>query len=149
MGEMIDLAALAAKHGVQEIVLPGWEPGEVFPCKAKRPSIYNMASLGHIPNPLMGAAQKLFSGNAKLADETPLDEQAKVMISMARYALVEPSYADLEAAGIALTDEQLMCIYVYALKGVAVLEPFRALLRGGVSGDGAYVPDAAEPAAGN
>lgn len=149
MGNIVDLAALAAKHGIQEIVLPGWDVSEPFECKAKRPSIFNMASTGHIPNPLMGAVQKMFSNSEKDADSVPLDQQAKVMIQIARYALVEPSYDEIEAAGLTLTDEQLMTIYAYAIGGAAVLEPFRKRLRGGVGEHGDAVQSAAEQPAGD
>lgn len=148
MGEKINLAALAAKHGIQEIVLPGWDE-EPFVCKAKRPSVFNMAAMGLIPNPLMDAVQAMFSGNRERVDAVPLDQQGKVAIQIARYALVEPTYAELEAAGIALTDEQLTNIYVFALGGARVLEPFRALLRGGVSGDGENVSNATEQVGGD
>ena len=149
MSKVIDLAAVAAKHGVQEIVLPGWDAAEPFVCKARRPSVFNMASTGHIPNPLMGAVQKMFSGAAREVEAVPLDQQAKVMIQLAKYALVEPAYDEIEAAGLTLTDEQLMNIYAFALGGARVLEPFRALLRSGAGEHGADVQGNAQQSAGD
>lgn len=149
MGKIIDLAAVAAKHGVQDIILPGWDKGELFECRAKRPTLYNMASLGMIPNPLLKPIQTLFSGVRKDIDEVPVADQAKSLIQMAKYALVEPTYDELTEAGLTLTDEQLLTLYAFAIGGAAALEPFRDRLRGGAGGDGEVVPDEAERVSGD
>ena len=67
--EITDLSAVAEKHGaVQTITLPGWGGDDAFICKAKRPSLFNMAATGLIPNPLLNTVQQLFTADALLPD---------------------------------------------------------------------------------
>ena len=143
--EITDLSAVAEKHGaVQTITLPGWGGDDAFICKAKRPSLFNMAATGLIPNPLLNTVQQLFTADAKKVNAIELDKQAKALIAMARYALVAPTYDEIIEAGLVLTDEQLLAIYSFALGGVAALEPFRKALRGGPDADGGSVQSQAK-----
>ena len=145
----MNLTAIAEKHGIQEIELPGWGEDGPFVCRMRRPALLAMLSMGHVPNPLMKPIQALFSGDGKTIGEVPLDEQARAMTQIARHALVEPTYDEITAAGLQLTDNQLMCIYAFAIGGAKSMEPFRNFMRGLAVGDGAAVPGEAEPDSGD
>ena len=45
---------------------------------------------------------------------------------MCEASFVEPTYKELKAAGVELTDEQYMFIFGYSQNGVADLESFRS-----------------------
>ena len=103
--------------------LPGWNDEAPFIARLRRPSLLAMAAQGVIPNELLTAAQGLFSEgyDAKM----PLDQLGKLLISVARAALVEPEYDQLAESGVSLTDVQLAAIYSFTQSGVRALEPFR------------------------
>ncbi|MEG2623330.1 MAG: hypothetical protein RSC06_10560 [Clostridia bacterium] len=144
----IDLAAIAAKHGVQEIELPGWDE-QPFNVLAKRPTLYNMAATGFIPNPLLDTVRTMFFATAKEIDVLPADKQAKALIQMAKYALVRPTYDEIADAGLTLTDAQLLTLYAFATGGAAVLDAFRRAMRGGNERDGAAVQSETQPTGGD
>ena len=108
---------------VQSVVLPGWGDDDVFEVKLRRPSLLAMAASGAIPNELMAAAQKLFGEGFDAA--MPLDQLGRLLIAVARDAMVEPTFAQLDEQGVQLTDLQLAAIYSFAQSGVRALEPFR------------------------
>lgn len=143
MAKVTNFAELAKTKGVQTIVLPGWEDGKDFVCLAKRPSVFNMASTGHIPNPLMGSVHKLFSGSVKDITSVSYKDQADVFLTLAKYALVEPTFDEITDAGMELTDDQLTALYAFAVGGVARLDSFRASIRPRTGTDGAAVQDKA------
>ena len=65
-------------------------------------------------------------------------------------ALASPTLAQLEEAGVVLSDQQLTAIYLYAQRGVEALRPFRkkpAVSRDGE--DGKAVSAAAQPDTGH
>lgn len=107
----------------QKVLLPGWHEDEPFEAILKRPSLLSMAATGIIPNELMGAAQKLF--NEGCDGSLAFDKLGALLIAVAKEALVEPSYSELEAADCSLTDMQLAAIYSFTQAGVRALEPFR------------------------
>ena len=113
--------------GVQEVALSGFVPEEPFIVKLRRPSLMRLAQEGEIPNQLLGSAAKLFAdGATKLMNEGEgFKELSKAVIFLAKACLVEPTYDELQAAGIDLTDDQLMDIYLYTQKGVRSLDGFR------------------------
>lgn len=113
----------------RKIALPGWDE-HPFVCRARRPSLLQMAAAGHIPNPLLPAAQALFEEDDGALEKLPLDQQGRVLVEIARAALAEPTLEQLEQAGVQLTDEQLLALYVYAMGGAAALEPFRQKVLG-------------------
>lgn len=108
---------------VTEVELPGWRDGEPFTARLRRPSLLSMAATGELPNELLAAAQKLFSEG--YSESMPLDKLGAVLRSVAEAALVEPTLAELERAGCALTDVQLAAIYGFAQGGARALLPFR------------------------
>ena len=71
-----DVAEVAKLHGIQEIVLPGWGPEAPFVCRVRKPTLYNMASTGVIPNPLLETVQQLFMASAKKIEKISLEKQA-------------------------------------------------------------------------
>lgn len=143
-GNMIqDIEALRAKYGVREYPLPGWEPGEDFIAKLRRPSLTDMTAVaGYVPNPLMGVIADMFMPTAKKVSKIPQDQQAKALQAMAKFALVEPTYDQLTEAGISLTDQQYNAIYTFTLGGATALARFRKFNGLKPGGDGADVPNA-------
>lgn len=113
--------------GVQEVAISGFSPGKPFVVKLSRPSLIRLAREGEIPNALLGSAARLFTeGSGKLMKEgESFVELSKVVTFLAKASLVEPTYDELAAAGIELTDAQLMDIYLYTQQGVRALEGFR------------------------
>lgn len=110
------------------IELPGFGPNQPFIVKMKRPSMMNMATEGRIPNELLVKANQLFAnGTGSLDDKDPgmLKEFKEVIDTIVEATLIEPSYHDIKAAGMELTDEQLMAIFGYVQNGVKSLENFR------------------------
>lgn len=113
---------------VQEVALPGFVPEEPFVVRLRRPSLLLLAREGKIPNALLGAAAKLFGEGLNSGKTGPaFKEMGEAMVYLAKASLVEPTYEELEKAGIRLTDAQLTDIYLYTQKGVQNLDLFRAL----------------------
>ena len=54
-----------------------------------------------------------------------LAESYDVLHSLAEAAMVEPTMADLEDAGVTLTDDQLIAIFNYTQNGINALTSFR------------------------
>lgn len=110
----------------QEVTLPGWCE-EAFVCELRRPSLLTLASKGAITNPLMQTARKIFYAGISGKDGGKFDEESKVLLEIARAALVNPTFAELEKNGVELTDEQLILIFQYTQEGAKALERFRKL----------------------
>ena len=83
-----------------------------------------MAASGAIPNPLMKTARRLFYSGVS-PDGGDLAEEGRVLLEIARAALVKPSFDELRKAGIELTDEQLVAIFQFTQLGVKALDRFR------------------------
>lgn len=112
-----------------EIVeLSPFTSGAEFFAKLRRPSILQLAILGVIPNPLLGAAEQLFTGGIK--GKMEFKEMAELLLLVAKEALAEPSYNELEKNGIGLTDLQLIEIFNYTQSGVKALSEFRKVKSG-------------------
>ena len=107
----------------QLVSRPGWDSGN-WECELKRPSILAMAASGAIPNPLMKTARRLFYSGVS-PDGGDLAEEGRVLLEIARAALVKPSFDELRKAGIELTDEQLVAIFQFTQLGVKALDRFR------------------------
>lgn len=108
----------------QEVELIGWGK-EPFVCKLKRPSMLGLVANGDIPNPLLNAAYILFNGVKTTKDVINMKEQKELLTIMAKAAMVEPTYDDLEKIGLELTDAQLLEIYNYTQIGIKALTSFR------------------------
>lgn len=107
---------------------PDFAEGQPLVAKVRRPSLLMLASEGKIPNSLLSAAGELFSkGNSALNNDSAqmLKDTYSICKIMAESTLVSPSLAEIESAGLTLTDEQLMAIFSYTQAGVKALENFR------------------------
>jgi hypothetical protein len=118
---------MMAYTGGQLVTLPPF--GEDMPCvvKLKRLSIMALIKQGKIPNQLMAAATGLFntgkiSGDEK--NENYLKQTSEMLELFAKASLVEPTYKQLEDAGVELTDLQLAAIFAHSQSGVKDLERF-------------------------
>ena len=124
-----------------EVDLPGFAEDEVFTVKLRRPSMLLLAQSGDIPNPLLHTAADLFMNGTGKINENNFSNVAKVFEAIAKASLVSPSYDELQAAGINLTDAQLTYIYSYSQSGVDILRRFRQESKpSGDNHDGESVP---------
>ena len=144
---MLDLEKTAQRYGAQSIEIHDWDGSGLIEVRARRPGLYNMASMGFIPNPLLGAMQAMFSGNTAQINAVDAKKQGECLTAIARYALVEPTMAQITEAGLELTDQQLLELYQFALAGPVRYAAFRASADGAAAANGAEVPGAPERAA--
>ena len=127
--EVTSLATL--KNYAQEIVVrfPDFTEGQPFVAKVRRVSMLALAKSGKIPNPLLESAMELFQGGGgsrkQGAKGNPLVDMYDLCRIMAESCLASPTLGEIEAAGMELTDEQLVAIFNYTQKGVKSLIPFR------------------------
>lgn len=122
-----DLKEIVKKAKGTEVELPGFDGNENITVLLRRPSLMQLASAGEIPNPLLATAASMFQqGIAKApSDGTKFADMSRVMVIVARAALISPTMDELEENGIGLTDSQLVYIYNYVQSGVDVLRRFR------------------------
>lgn len=107
---------------------PDFAEGQPLVARVRRPSMLSLAKGGKIPNSLLSTASSLFAG-----DGSALDTDNKQMLSdmydvchiICESCLVEPTLADIERAGMELSDDQIMAIFNYTQTGIKALEPFR------------------------
>ena len=137
-------------HGAEDIVeLSGWNE-EPFVCRLRRVGLYEMMAAGCVPNPLIPVVRDLFMGMGKAVQKDLSDpEDVQAFLALARAALVEPGYQDLQEAGILLTDQQILEIFFYATRGVRALSTFRRGAGAGIIGHGEAIRDEAQPDDGN
>lgn len=120
----------------QIVELPDFAHGQPFVARLKRPSMLALAESGAIPNNLLSTAAKLFEEQSSNENENEdVDKSDKVkskvsgmyplMVTMAKASLIEPTYDDIEKAGLELTDAQLLFIFEYSQSGAKEAEPFR------------------------
>ena len=108
------------------VTLPPFREGCPFIARLKRPSMLMLTKSGRIPNSLITSANKLFNG--KGVDDTKensMKDAFDVFEVLCDAAFVEPTYAQLEEAGVELTDEQFMAVFNYTQAGAKALAPFR------------------------
>lgn len=110
------------------IRLPDFGDGQPFVARVRRPSMLVLAKKGKIPNSLLNSASELFTKGGSgmdTDDDDMLGDMYDICHIICEAALVEPTLADIEAAGIELSDEQMMAIFNYTQSGVKALESFR------------------------
>ena len=111
------------------VKLPDFAEGQPLVARLKRPSMLALAAHGQIPNSLLTTASQMFTGDVNqqvgISDSNVLKDMYDICYTMAQATLVEPTLADIEKAGLELTDEQLMAIFNYTQAGVKALENFR------------------------
>lgn len=111
------------------VELPPFGPGHPFVARLRRPSMLVLAKRGKIPNSLLTSANTLFENGAAAGfdsmDEDMMSKCFEVFDIICEASFVEPTYRELKAAGIELTDEQYMFVFGYSQNGMVSLEPFR------------------------
>ena len=109
------------------VELPPFAEGQPFVVRLRRPSMLVLAKSGKIPNSLLDTASGLFMNDSEglMANEGMLGDIYSVMNIVAEAAMVEPTFEQVNQAGLELTDEQLMTIFNYAQSGVKALKSFR------------------------
>lgn len=112
------------------VELPPFAPGHPFVARLRRPSMLILAKRGKIPNSLLTSANTLFENGASAGfdsmDEDMMSKCFEVFDIICEASFVEPTYGELKAAGVELTDEQYMFVFGYSQNGVAGLESFRS-----------------------
>lgn len=109
------------------IELPPFAKGQPFVARLKRPSMLKLAESGRIPNSLLVTANQLFEkggGGFDSDDENFMPSMMKVIKEICSASFVEPSYEEIQKAGIELTDDQLMFVFQYTQVGVQALTNF-------------------------
>jgi len=108
------------------VQLPPFKEGTTFVVRMKRPSMMNLVRTGKIPNSLVKSASKLFNGKGvDDRNDKAMSQAFDVFETLCEASMLEPTYKQLQEAGIELTDEQLMAVFNYTQRGVKALEPFR------------------------
>ena len=109
------------------VELPAFGVDRPFFARLRRPSIMALAKMGKIPNALLETANELFFEGKKdsALDTSALKNMMELLEVLASACFVEPSWQDIQSAGIQLTDEQLMFVFNYSQRGVKDLKPFR------------------------
>lgn len=107
--------------------LPGFAPDQPFVARLRRPSLLALVKNGRIPNPLLKSVTALFQGGGQInaKDENTLADIYDLCNIFAEAALIEPSFEDIQAAGLQLTDDQLLFIFKYSQAGNEAAENFR------------------------
>ena len=109
-----DLQSYAAGVVVR---FPDFAEGQPFVARVRRPSLLVLAKSGKIPNTLLTAAGELFAkgGNSLDSDnDKMLSQMYDIMHIICESALVQPTLAEIEGAGIQLSDDQMMAIFNYS-----------------------------------
>lgn len=110
------------------VELPGFIEGEKFIARMRRPSLLAMVKKGKIPNTLLNEATELFSNGTSTVgknNNNTLQDMLQVVEIICEASLIEPSWSEIQANNIELTDEQLMAIFSYSQRGVVGLSQFR------------------------
>lgn len=118
-----DLQQIKARMETQVQELPDFGDGVPFHARLRRVSLLEMAQNGSIPNELLGAVSDLyFKGTAGMKS---IKDTAESFSFVAEKSLVEPTYQEIQEAGLSLTDAQLLAIYLFSVGGVSSLRSFR------------------------
>lgn len=108
------------------VQLPSFAENQPFVARLRRPSMMALAKSGKIPNALLTTANSLFiKGGVDAADESVMKDVLSVVDVLCAAAFVEPTYKQIQDAGVELTDEQYMFIFNYTQQGIKALQPFR------------------------
>lgn len=122
------IAQLTAYKGGEVVELPGFVSDEPFYCRLSQPSMLFLAKTGHFPNQLLARAGDLFKGGAASIDPDDDDMLAQmydVMHIVCESAMIEPTLAEVEDAGLQLSDAQMTAIFAYTQRGINKLTQFR------------------------
>lgn len=113
------------KNG-QLVELPPFAEGQEFCARLRRPSMMVLIRSGKIPNSLLGKAEQLFNGGAAAYEggENPISEVLDILDIICDAMFLQPTFKEIKATGITLTDDQYTFLFNYAQTGVKALEPF-------------------------
>lgn len=110
------------------------DPEDSFPCVLKKIDLLAWLINGKVPNELSAAVEDLFNlskAKKKTVEEyndiDQIREGYKLNEWIARESMVEPKFDDLKDAGIYLSQQQLLDIYIFQMNGVNALKQFRDL----------------------
>ena len=124
--DITSLSQLTKYTEGQIVELPSFAEGQPFVARIRRPSMLALAKAGKIPNSLLKTANSLFNGDSR---DSQKDDYLKnvfdVLDVVCEACFLEPTYAQLQEAGIELTDDQYMFIFNYTQTGVKALDSFR------------------------
>ena len=125
--DITSLAQLTKYTEGQVVELPSFAEGQPFIARIRRPSMLALAKSGKIPNSLLKTANGLFLGDSrgKQNDEAYLRDVFDVLDVVCEACFLEPTWDELQEAGIELTDDQYMFIFNYTQTGVRALSSFR------------------------
>ena len=124
--EITSLESLQEYGRGSVVQLPDFSEGQPFVARLRRPSMMVLAKSGKIPNSLLSTANSLFiKGGVDAGNEAAMKEVLEVVDVLCAAAFVEPTYKQIQDAGIELTDEQYMFIFNYTQNGVKALNSFR------------------------
>lgn len=110
--------------------LTPFSESQPFVARLKRPDLIDVVTT-EFPNELLDTAYKLFNEEQEQENKNPdkvfkeSAERKKVLEVIAKATLVEPSFEEIEKAGMKLTFVQLLEIYEYVNRGVENLKFFR------------------------
>lgn len=110
--------------------LTPFSESQPFVVRLKRPDLIDVVTT-EFPNELLDTAYKLFNDEQAQENKNPdkvfkeSAERKKVLEVIAKATLVEPSFEEIEKAGMKLTFVQLLEIYEYVNRGVENLKFFR------------------------
>lgn len=111
----------------QVVELPPFAEGQPFYARLRRPSMMVLVKSGKIPNSLIKTANSLFLGSSvDNKDERVMGDMFAVLDALCEASFVEPTYSEIQAAGIELTDDQMMFIFNYTQHGIKALDSFRS-----------------------
>lgn len=108
--------------------LPDFAEGQPFVARVRRPSMLVLAKQGKIPNTLLASANELFTrggGGMDGDNEGMLADIYSICEIICEASLLEPTYQQIQNAGLELSDDQLMAIFNYTQTGIKALESFR------------------------
>lgn len=124
--EITSLTSLEQYAQGQVVQLPSFAEGQPFIARLRRPSLLVLIKSGKVPNSLMETANSLFAGNGiNTKDPSALKDVVGVMDVICEASFLEPSWEQIQAAGVELTDDQYMAVFNYSQQGVKALESFR------------------------
>lgn len=124
--DITSLAQLTKYAEGQVVELPSFAEGQPFVARIRRPSMLCLAKSGKIPNTLLKTANGLFTGNSvDKQKDSYLKDVFDVLDVLCEACFIQPTYRELQEAGVELTDDQYMFIFNYTQTGVKALDSFR------------------------
>lgn len=106
------------------VELPEFGDGTKFIARLRRPSMLKLCKSGRIPNSLLNQATALFT-DSNVSRKVSITEIYDICEIICESAFVNPTYEEIKASGIELTDEQIMAVFQYTQGGIKALEKFR------------------------